>query len=687
MRPIFFLLWICFSLQIARGQNDLNPFHGADVKNRLELNAANPQWAPFFHGVASGDPLEDRVIIWTRVTPESVDRAPIEVNWKIATDPALKNVVRNGRFTTDAERDFTVKIDVTELQAGTTYYYGFTALGRNSLTGKTKTTPTQAQVNHLKFGVVTCSNYQAGYFNVYQRLAERRDLDAIIHLGDYIYEYGQGSYGDSTLAKTRTLEPKTEILSVEDYRTRYSLYRLDTSLIRIHQQHPFITVWDDHESANDSYKDGAENHQANEGNWAERKARAKQVYFEWMPIRDNAARSVYRKLSYGNLMDLFMLDTRLEGRELQIDSIFSPALQDINRTILGAPQKAWLLAELSKSGARWKVIGQQVMFAEFNVGWAALGLNNPAFTFESLEGLFLDIWDGYPAERAQILRHIKQNKINNVVMLTGDLHTAFAYDVPEKPVNRSFIAFPGLGQVPNYQPDTSYNAITGKGSLAVEFMTPSVTSANFDENLGSLPTAQALQRQINTPIVPFPGVSLGNPNPHLKFVDLIQNGHFILDVKPDSVQANYYFSEVLRPINTEKFAEAWYTRNAENHLRKAALASSSKAQLDVPAPAQPPLATSLRDSKLKTSDFSLLGLYPNPFAQTNTLHYSLAKAAQLNISLYSTDGKLVKVLYNDKAAPGVYTTVLDGSTLAAGQYFYKILMNQEVITAKVIIKK
>jgi alkaline phosphatase D len=382
-----------------------------------------------------------------------------------------------------------------------------------------------------------------------------------------------------------------------------------------------------------------------------------------------------------------MLDTRLEGRELQIDSIFSRALQDTNRTILGATQKAWLLAELSKSNARWKVIGQQVMFAEFNVGWAALGLNNPAFTFESLEGLFLDIWDGYPAERAQILRHIKRNKINNVVMLTGDLHTAFAYDVPEKPVNRSFIAFPGLGQVPNYQPDTSYNAITGKGSLAVEFMTPSVTSANFDENLGSIATAQTLQKQINTPIVPFPGVSLGNPNPHLKFVDLIQNGHFILDVKPDSVQANYYFSEVLRPINTEKFAEAWYTRNTENHLRKAALASSNKAQLDIPAPAQPPLATSLRGTKLKTSDFSLLGLYPNPFAQTNTLHYSLAKAAQLNISLYSTDGKLVKVLYNDKAIPGVYTTVLDGSTLAAGQYFYKILVNQEVITAKVIIKK
>jgi alkaline phosphatase D len=181
MRSPFLAILFCFAINVAFGQNDQNPFHGATVQNRLDLTTANPQWAPFFHGVASGDPLEDRVIIWTRVTPETPERGPIEVRWRVATDPELKNAVRNGSFTTNVARDFTVKIDVTGLQAGTTYYYGFTALGRNSLTGKTKTTPTADQNRHLKFGVVTCSNYQAGYFNVYQRLAERRDLDAIIH--------------------------------------------------------------------------------------------------------------------------------------------------------------------------------------------------------------------------------------------------------------------------------------------------------------------------------------------------------------------------------------------------------------------------------------------------------------------------------------------------------------------------
>lgn len=687
MRSLFLAILFCFAISVAFGQNDQNPFHGATVQNRLDLTTANPQWAPFFHGVASGDPLEDRVIIWTRVTPESPERGPIEVRWRVATDPELKNAVRNGSFTTNVARDFTVKIDVTGLQAGTTYYYGFTALGRNSLTGKTKTTPTADQNRHLKFGVVTCSNYQAGYFNVYQRLAERRDLDAIIHLGDYIYEYAQGGYGDTTIAKTRVLEPKTEILTLADYRTRYSLYRLDTSLIRIHQQHPFITIWDDHESANDAYKDGAQNHQTNEGDWNARKATSKQVYFEWMPIRDNAQFSVYRKISYGNLLDLLMLDTRLEGRELQLASISNPSLQDTNRTILGAPQKAWLLKELSTSKARWKVIGQQVMFAEFNVGWAAFGLNNPAFTFESLEGQFLDIWDGYPAERAQILRHLKNNKINNVVMLTGDFHCSFAYDVPEKPNNLTILDLPGIGKLPNYTANPGYNPATGQGSLAVEFMTPSVTSANFDENLGSRPTALALQKQINTPIVPFPGANLGIPNPHLKFVDLVENGHFILDIKADSVQANYYFSDVLKPANTERFVEAWSSRNGENRLRKASAASAAKTVLDVAAPLNPPIATSLRNAKLKTSSFSLLGLYPNPFQQTNTLHYSLSETAQLNISLYSADGKLVKVIRNDKAAPGVYTNELNGSQLPAGNYFYKITINQEVLSAKVVIEK
>lgn len=678
---ITLFLFACVLLQAQ--QIGTNLLHSDRVIARSNPNTFNPEWAPFYHGVASGDPLADRVIIWTRITPENIDGSFVEVKWRIATDVGLENIVKTGIFNTDASRDYTVKIDVTGLQANTTYYYEFEAYGKKSLIGRTKTTPTGNQSQHLKFAVVSCSNYQAGFFNVYQRIAERNDLDAVIHLGDYIYEYGDRGYGDSTIATLRPLEPATEILSLEDYRTRYSTYRLDTSLVRIHQQHPFITVWDDHESANDSYKDGAENHDENEGNWETRKSVAKQAYFEWLPIRDNDERSVYRKISYGNLMDLIMLDTRLEGREVQLQSVTDPELNDPDRTILGTTQKQWLLDQLSNSSARWKVIGQQVMFSELNVGWAALA--DTSFSYEALESTFLDIWDGYPAERTQLINFIKQSNIDNVVILTGDVHSAFAFDVVDNPVNVTFQTLPIVGQAPFYTPN-NYNATTGEGSIAVEFVTPSVTSANFDENI-DLATAQTFQSQINKPIEPIPGlINLGNPNPHMKYADLIQHGYFLLDIKPDSTQANWYYSPILEVSQEEAFEAAFYTKNGSNHLQKATAASAPKSNQDAPAPSNPQMTTNT-DNILKKEKFALLGVYPNPFAQLNTLHYSLSEPAQVNIRLFDAEGVLVRNLLNQKMQPGIFSFQLDATGLAQGIYFYKIQIDEKLYTAKIILTK
>ncbi len=680
----FVLLFTLFALSLSAQQRNDQLLHNDRAAFGNAPMTFNPEWGPFFHGVASGDPLHDRVIIWTRVTPDNHDGTPMEVSWRMATDAAMQNVVQSGLTETNESRDYTVKIDVTNLAAGTTYYYEFEALGRKSLVGRTKTTPAGAQAAHLKFGVVSCSNYQAGYFNGYQRLAERNDLDAVIHLGDYIYEYGNGTYGDSAVALNRPLEPPTEIISLEDYRTRYSTYRLDTSLIRVHQQHPFITVWDDHESANDSYVAGAENHSEDEGDWDVRKAISKQVYFEWMPIRDNDDFQVYRKISYGDLLDLIMLDTRLEGREKQIQSIADPDLNDPDRTILGAEQKAWLLEQLRNSTARWKVIGQQVMFAEFNVGWAALG--DPNFTFEALESIFLDIWDGYPAERTQILNFIQENDVDNVVILTGDVHSAFAFDVADDPVNVTFQTLPVVGRVPLYQPTPNYDAATGAGAVAVEFVTPSVTSANFDENL-SLEAAQGFQAQINTPIEPVPGlVNLGNPNPHMKYADLIQHGYFILDVKADSAQANWYYSPILSVTQEETFGTAWYTHAGESRLRNAATPSAPKAVQDAPAPSEP-LNTTSTKTAARQQKFAVLGVYPNPFEDINTLHYSLAEAAQVQISLYDAKGKLVRTLVNQRIQPGVFSLQLQANGLPRGAYVYQIQVDDQRYTAKVVLSK
>jgi len=684
MRHIFTILAAVAFLAVAQtvlAQNGTIYDHDRVISRGNPLTF-NPDWAPFYHGVASGDPLEDRVIIWTRVTPEVMSEADIEVDWQVATDPQLENVVQSGTFTTNSERDYTVKIDVTELEAGTTYYYGFSALGKNSLTGKTKTTPVGDAVEHLRFGVVSCSNFEAGYFNVYRRLAERNDLDAVIHLGDYIYEQAARQYGDSTLwNEERTIEPENEIVSMEEYRTRYSTYRLDTNLVRAHQQHPFIAVWDDHESANDAWEDGAQAHQPeSEGDWETRKAVAKQVYFEWMPIRDTEDQSVYRTISYGDLMDLIMLDTRLEGREQQVSFVGDSTLFDPNRTLLGAEQKAWLFNELSTSQAQWKVIGQQIIFSEFNVGWAAL--QDPSLSFQEYESIFLDIWDGYPAERAEVIGYIDTNNIDNVVILSGDFHSTFAFDVAAQPTELSFSDIPGVGTVPFFNQSPSYDPATGAGAVGVEFVTPSVTSANFDENVGDL-IAFGFQVQINQPI--NVGVSLGNPNPHMKFVNLVQHGYFLLDVKPDSVQANWYFTDIDALVSEETFAGAWYTQRDSNHLHIATGQSAPKAEQDEPAPDNPPLVTSVNE--VDNPQLAILGVYPNPFKESNTLHYSLAREAEVLIELYDVEGKLMKTLVNQKMRPGIYTVEMQSDDLAEGVYVYKIQLGKEVHTAKVILKR
>ncbi len=647
--------------------------------------APNPQWAPFFHGVASGDPLADRVIIWTRITPETIEpNLKVEVDWLVASDPAMENILRSGTVTTDNSRDFTVKVDVTGLSAGTTYYYMFRAMERNSLVGKTKTTPTGDQARHLKFGVVSCSNLPAGFFNAYERLAERTDLDAIIHLGDYIYEYGNGFYGDSTLVDRRVAPPH-EIISLAEYRIRYSSYRLDTNLIRVHQQHPFIVVWDDHESANDAYRDGAQNHdEATEGPWSERKMAAKQAYFEWLPIRNTPQREVFRKISYGNLVDLIMLDTRLTGREKQILDFFAPELQDTSRTILGTIQKQWLLETLRESKTKWKIIGQQVVFSELNVGWA--GLVEDSLSFSEWEGIAQDIWDGYPAERNQIMAFIQEKSIDNIVILTGDFHTAFAFDVTPKPVSLSFSEFPLVGEAPVYRPSDSYDAATGRGSIGVEFVTASVTSANFDENLGSA-LALVAQEQINRELSVFGLVNLGNPNPHMKYANLIEHGYFILDVKPDSVQANWYFSPIREVSTTERFAQAWYTLDQENHLVRADAESAPKTVQDIPAPAEPIDSPTSSVEQRVGPPLTVFNSYPNPFSNSNTLHYGLNAPQELTIDLIDQNGRLVKHLTNQYFSTGLYSLILNGNSYPQGVYYYRIQGNGFQKTVKIILEK
>ena len=635
----------------------------------------NPQWAPFYHGVASGDPRAESIVLWTRLTPDTITGENYSVSWTLASDPDLSDIVQEGTATTNTDRDLTVKIEVNGLSPGTTYYYGFRYDEQPSLTGRTRTTPTADQSEHLKFGVVSCANYQSGYFNAYGRLAERNDLDAVIHLGDYIYEYANFVYGNEQVWDDRPVEPEDELVELPEYRARYSTYRLDTNLIRLHQQHPIISVWDDHESANDSYRDGASNHQAFEGPWEERKAIAKQTYFEWMPIRDYADEKIYRTISYGNLMDLILLDTRLEGRDAQPTSISDPDFFDPARTLLGAEQKQWFFDQLTGSTATWTIVGQQVLLSELNIGWGALVA--PLFSYEGYENVFLDIWDGYPAERDEVLQFIGSNELDNVVVLTGDFHTSFAIDVPADPVEVVLVDTAGLTGVPLHLP-TDYDPTTGSGSLLVEFVTPSVTSANFDENVG--PFAPTFEAQINAPLVSADGIDLGNPNPHMKYVNLTQHGYYVLDVKPDSVQADYFFTPILSPTEDQEFATAFYTRTGENHLNPAGGPAPPKVQQEEPAPANPPgtVATGLVDHLL------LLSLYPNPATDRQSLQFALNTAADTKIELVDRAGRTVQILRDERLAAGIYLLTVDVSELPAGAYFYRLTVGNSVRTVKAV---
>lgn len=480
-------------------------------------NAQSRPTAPFYHGVASGDPLADAVIIWTRAVPINTNKATVVGKWFVAKDKNMKNIVQNGDFETDAAKDYTVKIDVQNLESNTYYYYQFEAFDKKSIIGRTKTAPKANDSNRLRFAVVSCNNFQHGYYNAFRAIANQSDLDAVIHLGDYIYETGEGVYANDKLK--RNVSPLTEIIDLKDYRMRYSQYRLDIDFIKIHQQHPFICIWDDHEIANDSYKNGAANHQANEGSWENRKAAAQQAYFEWLPIRNHPEKKINRVLKYGELADLIMLDTRIQAREKKPSNMYDDNYMDSTRVMLGKTQREWLFDALDNSTAKWKLIGQQVIFSELVVGWA-----NPLDRLKT-ENILLDIWDGYPVERQKIMDYFQEQNMENIVFLTGDFHSAFAFEVT---------ANPSLS--------TTYNPKTSEGAVAVEFVTPSITSANFNEYTTRY-RSRKFEECLNKPCGGFPFFNKKNPNPHIKYTDLDRHGFIILDVTEAAVQSNFYFVE------------------------------------------------------------------------------------------------------------------------------------------------
>lgn len=421
-------------------------FLGTSANVRDAYSFSRPK-TNFRHGVASGDPTHDGVIIWTRVTTSTVGTA--NVRWQVASDIGMRKVVRDGTFETGESRDFTVKVDVDGLSAGNDYFYRFSCDGQSSTVGKTRTLP-RGPVNQARFAVVSCSNYPAGYFNVYREIALQDDLDAVLHLGDYIYEYGMGEYAtENAESLGRVPEPRFEIRTLADYRQRHAQYKTDPDSQSMHAALPVIAIWDDHEFANDSWRDGAQNHQPDEGGWQSRRDAALQAYFEWMPVRgaaDGAATRIYRAFRWGDLASIFMLDTRLVGRDAQPnagnevsrDSIVAPDSAK-QRRLLGVEQEDWLRTSLKgATDTAWQLIGQQVMVSRMETPDLEPLVDrerSPFFSPEQMDDVIkaskshapqvLDVWEGYPIAREDFLRDLDEYAVNPVV-LSGDFHTSMA---------------------------------------------------------------------------------------------------------------------------------------------------------------------------------------------------------------------------------------------------------------------
>lgn len=535
-------------------------------------SGSSPRASEFRYGVASGDPLADRVILWSHARIPGSTEA-VGLSWQVARDAGFGSIVSSGRATASQDSGFTVKVDATGLSAGTRYFYRFIDdAGVVSTVGSTRTLP-GSEVSTVKFAVFSCALYSAGYFHAYDAAA-KSDAEYAIHLGDYIYEYGAdpAKFGNAdAVALNRVTAPANDIVTLEDYRTRYALYRADASLQAVHARMPFITIWDDHEFADNACTSGANNHDsATQGDWSTRKNIAARVYHEWLPIRTDASGNplkIYRRFDFGKLLTLHMLDTRIEGRDRQYDSYgdadggiarYVAGLtsgSDADRRKISATQQSWLTDGIGNSTATWQFLGNQDIMARMWLPASVLQAQNTAFVSPTADNQAavgtaisdyltakatraaagnaaltptqaallnpatnpgipynLDTWDGYPLQREAILQTVKaQGK--KLVTLSGDSHNAWFSNV---------------------------TTLAGD-KVGVEFATASVSAPGFEAiGLGTLASAldgSALVPQLGNAAI---GAGLGLVN-DLNYADTIRRGYLQVTVTNAEVKGEYVF--------------------------------------------------------------------------------------------------------------------------------------------------
>ena len=486
----------------------------------------------FTHNVASGEPGPDSMLLWTRYVPTIGDNT-IRLDVEMALDPDFTKVVSGGATRTGAYRDWTAKVTVDGLKPGTVYWYRFVAPdGSKSPVGRTKTLPL-GDIDRFKLGVFSCSNLPVGWFNAYGHAAARPDLDLWLHVGDYIYEYGPASVREGDWAAGRVLEPAHEIFAVADYRLRFACYRADPDLQRLHQMAPMVALWDDHESANDSWEGGAQNHQpGTEGDWNVRRAAAMQAYREWMPVSEEP----WKAYPIGTLATLYRTESRLLGRtqpaniaaalraedpDAALKAFRDGPWQDPSATMLGSAQESWLAHEL-KINARstaWQLVGMgtiigRTLMPEDAIGWlrpdaGERRVNNFKDCVRASKlglPMWMDRWDGYPAARSRLLKGAQQADAD-LVMLAGDSHNAWAYSLGE-----------------------------GGQPAGVEFAGQGVTSNGLEGDFAADPRIVAQ--------------GFVAANPELKWADTSRRGYMMIEITPRRVTGEWLFMRTIKARDT-----------------------------------------------------------------------------------------------------------------------------------------
>ncbi|KAL2871649.1 alkaline phosphatase D family protein [Aspergillus lucknowensis] len=521
----------------------------------------------FTHGVASGDPYAHSVILWTRVAPsqdasdsnttvsgdvplydhdnEGYAKAsahPICVEYRVFSDKKGGRVIDKGTAYTSSDIDYTVKVEASGLKPFTTYWYQFAVCDSDNKSplGRTKTAPSPKQkTEEVKLAVHSCSNYPSGYFNAYGNVARKDNVDYVVHLGDYIYEYESGVPG----VDERAVVPQREIFSLYDYRTRLGQYRTDLDLLASHQNFPWITVWDDHEIANNGYRDGFSGLRNTEESFLEygpqisvdqRKMNAVRAYFEWMPIRqvdmDDGLR-IWRNFQMGDLFDLIMIDTRNYDRSITDISDNEEYIKlihdDAGRSIMGPRQENWFYRQLSESkerGAKWRVIGNQLVFAHIQQK-----SEDGSLTFST------DAWTAYRGNQNRTLKHMYENEITNNINIAGDSHVNWVSDMI-------------------WEGTQEYDNVTGAGAVGVEFAGTAVSSSGFSTS--SLSEAEETAKTYDV-------------NPELKWVEGYYRGYFELHLRREEAEARYFGCPTVATRNSWELPLAnWTVKHSESHLAR-----------------------------------------------------------------------------------------------------------------------